>query len=451
MNQKQFLTLIILGLAVGGLGLYFYQKNKESFTQSSFQAGQKVINNFPINDVAQIRIESRSNEVNVVRGPEIWGVKERWNYPANFSDVSDFLRKVWELKPVQDVEAGKSQYGRLELLNPSEDKSTNAGTLVEFKGTNAATLKTLILGKKVTKESQGGMFGGGGGEFPVGRYVLVPGNPGKVWLVSETFSSIDPKPEQWLDKDFFKVEKIKSVSVTYPEKPTNSWTLSRETESGDWKLAEPKEGENFDHTKASSLNYALSSPSFNDVASPDLKPEQTGMAQPTVAKLETFDGFTYTVDIGGKTNDDNYFFRVNVTGNFAKERTPEKDEKPEDKAKRDKDFKDKLDKLNEKLKNEQKLSKWTYLVSKWTIDSLLKERKDFMGEKKEEKKPGTGVHAGKTLDPNAPPIETLPPELKNLPTPPAPKPLEVKPATAPKPSAETTGQSKPRGTNSVTH
>ncbi|HEV8541618.1 MAG TPA: DUF4340 domain-containing protein [Verrucomicrobiae bacterium] len=436
MNRKQFFTLVVLGLVVGGLGLYFYGKNKESFTQSSFQTGQKVLSNFPLNDIAQVRIKAPTNEVNLVRGAEGWTVKERWNYPANFSEISEFLRKAWELKPVQDVPVGKSQYGRLDLLNPTENQGTNAGTLVEFKGTNAATLKSIVLGKKATKESAGGgpFGGGGGGEYPVGRYVMVPENPPKVWLVNETFSSIETKPEQWLNKDFFKIEKVKAVSVDYPEKPTNSWSVVRETETGDWKLADAKPDENFDHTKASGLNYALSSPSFNDVAAPELNTEQAGLAKPTVAKLETFEGFTYTVDVGAKTNEDNSFLKVKVTGNFPSQRTPGKDEKPEDKEKLDKEFKDKTEKLNEKLKNEQKLEKWTYLVSKWTVDSLLKERKDFMTEKKEEKKPETSATSPKPVDLSAPPIETLPPELKNLPVAPAP----TEPKTAPAPEKKET-------------
>src|SRR6185437_2982803 len=115
MNRKQFLILIVLGLVVGGLGLYFYNKNKESFTQSSFSTGQKVLSNFPLNDISHVRIKTATNEVNLVHSPDGWTVRERWDYPANFSEISDLLRKMWELKPVQNVEAGQSQYGRLEL------------------------------------------------------------------------------------------------------------------------------------------------------------------------------------------------------------------------------------------------------------------------------------------------------------------------------------------------
>src|SRR5688572_31244068 len=109
-------------------------------------------------------------------------------------------------------------------------------------------------------------------------------------------------------------------------------------------MSDLKEGENFDASKASSLNYALSSPTFNDVVSPEAKPEETGLDKPTVAKLETFDGFTYTATLGG-TNEDNIRLKLDVAATLAKERSPATDEKPEDKEKLDKEFKDKLTKL----------------------------------------------------------------------------------------------------------
>lgn len=408
MNRKQFLILIILGLAVGGLGIYLANRQKASYESSSSPGGgeQRVIKDFPLNDVTQIRILQGTNEVNLVRG-DVWTVKERWDYPANFTEVHNLLTKIWELKPVQEVEVGPSQYGRLELVSPAENKGTNSATLIEFK--DGKGTRSILLGKKHMKESPGGGMGMGGG-FPVGRYVLAPDSK-KVWLVSEPFSNVEPKPEHWINKDFFKVEKVKSVAVTSPN-PTNTWSLSRESEAGEWKMADLKEGEKFEASKASSLNYALSSPNFNDVASPQAKPEEIGFDNPTVAKLETFDGFTYTVTIGA-TNEENIYLKTDVAANLQKERTPGKDEKPEDKEKLDKEFKDKLTKLEEKLKNEERFEKWSYLVSKWTADTLLKPRTDFFAEKKEETKPADA--ANKPADATAPPILTLPPELTTPP------------------------------------
>jgi hypothetical protein len=134
------------------------------------------------------------------------------------------------------------------------------------------------------------------------------------------------------------------------------------------------------------VTTALSYPSFNDV-SPNPSPAATGLEKPAVvATLETFDGHVYTARVGNKVGEEGYYFQIASTGNFSKERTPGKDEKPEDKDKLDKEFKEKLAKSEEKLKNEKAYEKWTYIVSKWTVDPLLKERKDLLAEKKEEPK-----------------------------------------------------------------
>ena len=188
----------------------------------------------------------------------------------------------------------------------------------------------------------------------------------------------------WLNKDWFKIEKLKSISVTTTN-ATNNWKLSRESETGEWKLADAKAGEALDNGKSGTATSAFSYPSFNDLAT-NSAPVATGLDHPLIGRLETFDGFLYTAKVGGKSGEENHFLQIAVTGEFPKERTPGKDEKPEDKDRLDKEFKDKLAKLQEKLKTDKAFEKWTYVVSKWTVDPLLKERKDLLAEKKEEPK-----------------------------------------------------------------
>jgi hypothetical protein len=81
---------------------------------------------------------------------------------------------------------------------------------------------------------------------------------------------------------------------------------------------------------------------------------------------------------------------VAVAAQLPKERTPGKDEKPEDKDKLDKEFKEQQKKLQEKLAQEQAFQNWTYLVSSWTLDPLLKNRSQLLVEKKEEPKKDEG-------------------------------------------------------------
>jgi hypothetical protein len=268
--------------------------------------------------------------------------------------------------------------------------------------------------QKPKGQSPLGDFGDTG--FPDGRYVKVGANSTTVAVISDAMANMEPKPEQWLNKDFIKVEKIRGITANFPV-ATNCWKLTRETETGEWKLADPKPSEQLDASKASSVSNPLSSPSFNDV---DVKstPEQLGLDKPTVVTLETFDDFTYTLKVGLKTND-NYALALNVTAQLPKERTPGKDEKPEDKTKLDKEFKDKQQKLEEKLNQEKSLEKWVYLVSTWTLDPLLKERSQLLVEKKEEPKKDDKAPATTTEAPK-PPDATPAPTNASVP-PPTPK------------------------------
>lgn len=165
---------------------------------------------------------------------------------------------------------------------------------------------------------------------------------------------------------------------------TNSWELTRESETGEWKLAKAKPGEEADSSKTSGVTSPFTSPTFTDVL-PGVKLDESGTNKPTVVKIETFENLDYTVKVGAKTNDD-YLVTVSVTAQPPKERVAGKDEKPEDKAKLDKEFKDAQQKLADKLKLEQSYGQWTYLLPSWTVDPLLKERAQLLVEKKEEPK-----------------------------------------------------------------
>jgi hypothetical protein len=378
MNQKQLGILIVLLVLVGGAGLVVYKNRNAARQEGNAALGKKLLGDFPVNDVQHIAITEGTNAVNLVKKDDLWRVAERADYPANYSDISGFLLKARDLKIVQTEQVGQSQLARLQL---EPGQGTNSPVTVEFKGAADKTIKTLLLGKKHLKKSNlPSQFGEGDEGWPDGRYVKVSDSP-DVAVISDALDNIEPKPAQWLDKEFFKVEKPKNIEVDFPV-ATNSWKLARETESGDWKLADAKPGEELDSSKISGVTGPFSSPTLNDIViSPNLA--QLGLDKPTTIKIGTFDGFDYVVKVGQKTNDD-FPLVVSVSADIAKDRTPGKDEKPEDKAKLDKEFKDRQQKLEDKLKQEQAFGKWTYLVASWTVDPLLKERSQLLVEKKTE-------------------------------------------------------------------
>ncbi len=381
MNRKQFLLLLALVVVIGGAGLLVNKQRQGDWQQSSAGGGQKIAAALDVNAVAAVTIKSSAGEVNLIKSGEAWVVKERGDYAANFSNIADLIRKFADVKAVQTEQVGASQYARLELQAPGDGEGK--GTLVELKGKDGKALKSVVLGKKQTKKSEGGPFGGG--EFPVGRWVRDTASKDTVIVTSEQFSDAEPKPENWLEKEFLKVEKLKSIAVSYATNAAGGWKVTRETEGAEWKLAAVKAGENVDTNKLSALGSPLSSPTFSDVVA-NPAADKLGLDKPATLVLETFDGFTYTAKVGTASGD-NYPFQIAVAANFPKARTPGKDEKAEDKDKLDKEFAEAQKKLSEKFAADQKFAKWTYLVSKYTLDSALKTRADLMVEKKEEPKP----------------------------------------------------------------
>jgi hypothetical protein len=384
MNRKQLLTLLVLVAVVGGAGLLLHQKSQTAWHSADKAIGHKLLgDNFPVNDVALIAVKQGSNQLDLARKDNLWRVRERNDYPASFSQISEFLIKAADLKVVQSEKVGPSQLSRFALV---PGQGTNAATVIDFKDQNGKLIRSLLLGKKhLRKSNQPSPFGGDMGDegWPDGRYVKAGNEAAEVALISDALSNIEPKPEQWLNKDFPKIEKIQSIAVTF-QNPTNSWKLTRETETGDWKLAEPKPGEQPDTAKTSGVASPLASLSFTDVAA-GAKPETLGLDKPTVAAIETFDNFSYTLKIGQKTND-NYPLTLAVAAHIPNERLPGKDEKPQDKTKLDKEFKDNQKKLEDKLSQDKTCEPWIYLVSTWTVEPLLKERSQLMAEKKEEPK-----------------------------------------------------------------
>jgi hypothetical protein len=377
MKRQQFILLVVLLVVLGGGALVLFQRNQSSWKQSGAGVGQKVLGDFDVNAVARLSISQSTNTATLVRTDSGWVVKERGDYPANFDEIRESIRKISEVKVVQTTEVGASQRPRLELTEPSS--STNSGTKIELLDAAGKPLKGLLLGKMVMKQGgQPSPYGGPDG-YPVGRYVLTLPAGETVSVVSDTLSSLEPAPARWINKDFVKIEKIKSIALTAPE-ATNSWALSRDTETNSWTLANAAAEEKLDKNKVAGVAGSFGGATFNDVLA-GKSTADSSMENPTKVNITTFDGFTYELQISKLVGDD-YPLKVAVDGSFAQARTPGTDEKPEDKAKLDKEFADQLSKLNEKLKKERAFAGRTFLVSKWTVEALVKPRHDLLEEKK---------------------------------------------------------------------
>jgi hypothetical protein len=370
MNRKQILILLILVALVSGLGLYFQKRNQSEWTESAVPADTKVLS-FPINDVARIEIRSSNGVLHLVKKNDLWVVEER-DYSADFERVSRLVRQLWELKAVQQVKVGPSQFARLELVEPG--KGDHAGSVIEFKDKDGKTLAKLIAGKQNFHKAEGALARFG--NMPAGRYVLSPESD-RVALV-DAFIETDTQPRSWLKRDFVKIDNPSTIAIA-GQTPARHWTLTHTDKQADWKLADAPNQE-LDQASVGSLANMLPSLNFIDVLPLQTKPEEQGLDKPDQITVQDFDRFTFAFKIGHPTSEA-YPVEVSVNADLVKERTTKPGEKPEDKAKLDKEFQEHLKQLEEKSASEKQFEKRIYLVPKSTLDALLKDRSELFAKK----------------------------------------------------------------------
>lgn len=387
MKSNQLASLVVILVVAGILALLFHMA-RESQVQRVGEGSikTKVIANFPINEIASVAISAQGSNLNLKRKDGVWSVQERNGYRADFEKVGSLLRDIFDLGIVERVAVGPSKFGRVGLSDPSQKEGDQAEKpiVLTFRNEKGGEVGALWVGKEYKKEeqSQFGTF-----DQTAGRYVKLPQGE-EVFLVAQQFENAKTDPASWLNKDFFQIEKVKSVERAGGS-PEKSWKLVRDSDTADFSLVDLKPGEELDKNKVSSMKNAFSSPSFEDVVTGE------GVKQPSSVtfKIETFDGFRYEVKLGEKDANNDFLLAVDVSANLPKQRAAPEKESEEDKKANDKKFEEEQKKLKQKLDKEKLLKGNVYKIRSYVVDSINKDRAEILVEKKkdEPKKDGATV------------------------------------------------------------
>lgn len=435
MGTKTLIRLLIALALLGGVAaiLHFVGSGGAVSEVGSSTTKRKVYEDFPINEVAKIVIKQKEGSLTLAKGAGTWEVAEREGYPANSEPVVGLLRKIWDLNVVQPITIGRTQYGRLGLLDPSEEGAAadETATILTFQDKDGKDLASLWLGKVYERnEGRPDPYSGGMARTDAGRYVK-RGDGNAVHLVGDTFADVKTEAPDWLDKNFFRVEKIQSIEIVSASKD-DDWKLERADESGDFTLAKAAETEKLDPNKVVSMKSAFSNSQFEDVFIGEEKGQQK--TDQTTFKIATFDGFQYEISVGEKNDLNELPLVLKVSAELPKERKPGEEESDEEKKKLDQEFADRVAALQKKLDQEKKLEGHAFKVRSYLVDTITKKRSELLEEKKEEAATTEEVAPGVSL-----PVPALPvpaPEAK----PEAPAP-EAKPEPAP--AAQEAGDAAP--------
>ena len=395
MKARNFVILAALAAALAFLAYRSHVRREQT---SAPLIGAKVLPNLPVNNVGKMVITAPGSTVIVARIKEKWCVPSRYNYPASFEKVSDAIRELADMTVGQAMNASAGDLKELELLKPGETgaaaEAGGAGSLVELMDGQEQLLGYLVIGKSFFRRPPQGQMQGfmDFGSRPDGQYVRTSDN--KVYLVSQTLQRVKEDAKTWLDDEFINVSDsdVAEITVTGPDRDPVRLLRREQGEMGLQGL--DQDAETLDMSKVNQLTGALRYLSFDDVASPALTPDQTGLDQPVLFTARTKQGQVYTIEMGKESEDaSSRYMRARIeyqapapaadaTNAVPAAVSPENAGQAAGKSAPDGDPAEKTEALNAKL------SKWTYMVRPFRAAPLLLKRADLVSktEKKEEEK-----------------------------------------------------------------
>ncbi|HAO20299.1 MAG: hypothetical protein BWK80_31625 [Desulfobacteraceae bacterium IS3] len=382
MKSKTFIFLLLLCGVLVGVEYFLFNQRMEKNQPKFFG---KLFEFVSANDIEAIQIISPGNSVKL-RKADIWQVENRYNFPANFTMIIDFIMKFKYLKVDRSFKSTEETISRLALRRPDEKglPENQKGTRIIFQDKNMEVLADMILG--AARESSAG----GGGSYL--KFV----KEDTIHLVDKNLNFLDKESSKWLDKDLVKAaaEEIESVTCLNPVSKVVRYAFKRPEKGKEPEVATmpaDKKIEKLVKSKVSSLFGAIASFQCDDLAEPAKTIVDTGLDTALLFEFHLFDGRIYRIYPGKAVEEspEKYYFKVNA--DYAdppgKPEAASKDskDKPGDKQKKEAEKKQKQTELSEQIKAmNKKLSAWTFIVPKWRHDNFITDPADFFEKEKAE-------------------------------------------------------------------
>jgi hypothetical protein len=376
------LAILIIVLAVL-TGVVFAVLMQHSSREGKRELGTPLLKNLPANDIASVTIlGGDGNEVRLSQAGKRWVVKERFGYPADFSKLVEFVRKLKDAKIGRSFAASEKALKRLHLKDPGdkEAKKEEKGTAIILADANGKPLVHLIIGEA--------MKGGKGGFFPEGQYVMV-GNRKTVYLIDKQFEGLGQTPTEWLKKDLIDVKEddIKEIACVDPDGKTTRFAFRRPEKGKDLEPVGLPSGEKIKRPSVNRLAGALSGLELEDVIDPAKAGEIMGKANSPKIEYHLFNGMIYDLYPGSKCKEGEVcYLKVAVRYQqptplkTAAKEAPKKEGNEEKAGDVEKTMEKKAETLNKEL------GRWTYTIPRWKHDALATDLASFL--EKEKKKGG---------------------------------------------------------------
>jgi hypothetical protein len=395
MKPKTVISLLVVVLILAGTS-YFLLKDQSS-NKNQNQMGTELMKDLPLNDISAITIFGPKGSVELMRGPSVWHVKNKYEYPADFGQIVDLTKKIKRIKIGRTFVAKDDTLARQKLYDPKNQNASDdrKGVRITLFNQKKKTIADLILGNTRQTSSDGS-----------GQY-LRHADKNTVYLVNDNFSLVEQKPEEWLEKEVINIDskEIKAITCYVNDSGQRLYQLERKEEGAAPKLSFPPKKGVVDTHKVDQIFESLSPLNIEDISGPPRKAEEP--LPRTFARLEyqLYNGKIITVYPSSHSEKDpeSAQYQVVLTMDYTQPETPETAETSKTTPKKDVD--DKTDDQNTKtdsreknktkeiespedIKKEavalnEKLKIWTFELAKWQYDGFIISKEGLMESKKE--------------------------------------------------------------------
>jgi len=363
--------------------------------------GTELMKDLPLNAIAAITIFGPKGSVELRRGPSVWQVKNRYEYPADFGKIVDLTKKIKRTKIGRTFAATDETLTRQKLCDPKDQNASDdqKGIRITLFDQKEKTIADLILGN-TRQESSGGS----------GQYLRYA--DGKtVYLVNDNFSLLEQKPEEWLEKEVINIDskEIKAIHCYAGDSDQPLYRLERKEQGAAPKLSSPPKKGVVDTHKVDQVFESLSPLNIEDISGPPRKVEDPLPKTSTRLEYQLYDGKIITVYPSSHSEKDSETaqYQVALTMDYIQPQTPDTPETSKTTPKKDadnkaddqstktdssKNNKKKEAKSSEDIKKEamalnEKLQVWTFELAKWQYDGFITSKEGLMEAKKDNNNP----------------------------------------------------------------
>jgi len=353
-NTKIFSILAIITLLVVTVAVILTQQQPTTLEQKKLFPHLMSI----LNEVTEINLSTKNNNLTLIRSDAQWQLKERHYYPVASTKVNPLLLGIADLRVLEAKTSNPALYSKigLEDISTPEAKST----LLTLKKAKDETVAHLIIGKdRIAKIDSTRRE----------IYIRKPDEK-QTWLTLGQLP-LEKNPEDWLEPEIINIDSdnIRQVQITHPE--GERILIFRETpEDKDYRLADlPEKAKVKNSHTLNNIAMTLSHLNLDDVTI--ITAIKSNDKLSTRAIFTTFDGLEVTLTIVEK--EDKHYAKFSAVFNETAVFVPQAPQnQTSDQPLKKADPKKQAETLNAKFKT------WVYELAQYKINDLKKKRDDLI-------------------------------------------------------------------------